>query len=115
MIRLLTLTAALIMTAGAAAAQTAASSPIKVVWQAKPSFDLSGGKSIAGRYVHEEPDIPKGTVKTSLERRFGEQGAVGALGYLCGLAPGPNESGGVASSFDPAGTFLGGQLKIALR
>ncbi len=114
MTRLLALTAAFALSAGAAFAEAPAPAPVKIVWQAKPAFDLSG-PSIAGRYVHEQAAIPKGTVKTSIDRQFGSPDAVGSLGYLCGLAPGPNERGGVASSFDPAGTFLGGQLKIALR
>jgi hypothetical protein len=37
------------------------------------------------------------------------------VGYLCGLQPGPNESGGPASTFDPEGTFLGGQFKLAFK
>lgn len=54
---------------------------------------------------------PKGTVQTAVDRAWSKN-VVGSLGYLCGLQPGPNDSGGVASSREPAGTFLGGQLHV---
>jgi hypothetical protein len=58
------------------------------------------------------PARPKGTVQTAVDVRFNPK-ATGSLGYLCGLQPGPNDRGGVRSSSDPAGTFLGGQFKVA--
>ena len=60
----------------------------------------------------DAPARPKGTVQTAVDMRFSPK-AVGSLGYLCGLQPGPNDQGGVRSSSDPAGTFLGGQFKVA--
>ena len=60
----------------------------------------------------EAPARPRGTVQTAVDLRLNPK-AVGSLGYLCGLQPGPNDRGGVRSSSDPAGTFLGGQFKVA--
>jgi hypothetical protein len=60
------------------------------------------------------PARPKGTVQTAIDRSFSPSNSVvGSVGYLCGLQPGANTSGGVASSHEPAGTFLGGQLRVA--
>lgn len=60
------------------------------------------------------PALPEGVAKTSVDHRFSPSGdVVGSLGYLCGIAKTPDDSGGVASSYEPAGTFLGGQLKVA--
>jgi hypothetical protein len=59
-----------------------------------------------------QPARPKGTVQTAVDHRFSER-ALGSLGYLCGLGEMASTSGGVASSFEPVGTFLGGQLKMA--
>jgi hypothetical protein len=54
---------------------------------------------------------PKGTVQTAVDHRFSKT-AVGSLGYLCGLTPSRNDIG-AASSQDVAGTFLGGQVRVA--
>jgi hypothetical protein len=59
-----------------------------------------------------EPTRPRGTVQTAVDRQFSKT-ASAALGYLCGLQPSPNTSGGVASSYEARGTFLGGQFKVA--
>ena len=60
------------------------------------------------------PARPKGTVRTAIDRSFSRSSSVvGSLGYLCGLQPSAVTSGGVASSHEPAGTFLGGQLRVA--
>lgn len=68
-------------------------------------------KSAADR---ESPVRPKGTVQTAIDHSFSRsRGVVGSVGYLCGLASGPNEAGGVASSHEPMSTFLGGQLHVA--
>lgn len=58
-----------------------------------------------------QPARPKGTVQTAIDHRFSST-AVGSLGYLCGLTPSRNDIG-AASSQETAGTFLGGQLKVA--
>ncbi|MEI9890868.1 MAG: hypothetical protein WDN45_10100 [Caulobacteraceae bacterium] len=38
---------------------------------------------------------------------------IGSLGYLCGIQKSPDAPGDLKSSYEPAGTFLGGQLKVA--
>ena len=60
------------------------------------------------------PARPKGTVQTAIDRSFTpSKTVVGSLGYLCGLQPSPVADRGVGSSYEPAGTFLGGQLRVA--
>ncbi len=102
---------------GAAHAETSAA-PIKIVWQAAAKMNLADPRlSLATPYAQRntETPIPAGTVRTAIDHRFASDSMVGSVGYLCGLQPGPNESGGVASTFDPAGTFLGGKLTLAFK
>ena len=106
------------MTAATAHADTAAPAPIKIVWQAQAKMNLADPRlSLATPYAQRntETPLPSGTVKTAIDRRFASDTMTGSVGYLCGLQPGPNESGGVASAFDPAGTFLGGKLTLAFK
>jgi hypothetical protein len=55
--------------------------------------------------------------RTSVEHRFaGHDNLTGALGFLCGLQPGHNESGGAAAyGVDPHGRFVGAKFSIAFR
>lgn len=92
-------------------AEAAASPPAPLKASAKAPSDLSDpGLYLA--WADDAPARPRGTVQTAVDLRFNPK-AVGSLGYLCGLQPGPNDQGGVRSSSDPAGTFLGGQFKVA--
>jgi hypothetical protein len=94
-----------------ASVQTAAPVPairMPQVLTLGPSADLV----LAADDREAEPARPRGTVQTAVDHRFSER-ALGSLGYLCGLGEMPNASGGVASSFEPMGTFLGGQFKVA--
>ena len=60
------------------------------------------------------PALPTGVAQTSVDHRFSPSGdVIGSLGYLCGMAKTPLGSGSLASAYEPAGTFLGGQLKVA--
>ena len=73
-------------------------------------------RKLAQFWLADEPPParPKGTVRTAIDRSFSRSSSVvGSLGYLCGLQPSAVTSGGVASSHEPAGTFLGGQLRVA--
>ena len=102
-------------TAGAARAEAAGPPMSKIVWSKPPALDLVDPRlypaaAYAGRV--RAPD-PTGIRRTSIDHAF-DPGMVGSLGYLCGLAPGPNESSGVASSHEARGTFLGGKLTMAL-
>jgi hypothetical protein len=84
----------------------------------KPALDLTDHRSF-----QDAPPVRGGAAsapdpmanKTAIDHRFESADAVGAVGYLCGLQPGPNETAGPASTFDPAGTFLGAQLNLAFR
>jgi hypothetical protein len=111
--------------AGAASAQTApqtlipqgvaAASASKIAWDARPALDLSSAHaSFASPYAQPAAARPAGTVQTAVDYRFSSD-QIGSVGYLCGLQPGPNESGGPASAFEPEGTFLGGQLRMAFK
>jgi hypothetical protein len=103
--------------AGAARAETAGPAPLpKITWTPRPAINLADPRlSPAGAYAQRNPDsATPGMPKTALDHRFGSANLV-AVGYLCGLGPGPNERGGPASANDPEGTFLGGQLKLAFR
>ncbi len=113
--------------AGAARAETAAagnvvfSAPGAAPLMAKVDTSRIRPMNLASRRIfisataaQTGPAIPAGTVKTAIDRQFGSQN-VAALGYLCGLQPGPNEAGGPASGYDAMGTFLGAQLKLAFR
>jgi hypothetical protein len=116
---LTTLAAVLIAAAmtGVARAETAAPAPVsKIIWTAPSAINLADPRlSLAGAYAQRNPDnATPGMPKTAIDHRFGSDNLV-AVGYLCGLGPGPNERGGPASANDPEGTFLGGQLKLAFK
>jgi hypothetical protein len=55
--------------------------------------------------------------KTAIDHRFTRREDVtGQFGFLCGLKPGHNESGGAAAyGVDPHGRFVGAKLSIAFR
>ena len=55
--------------------------------------------------------------KTAVDHRFTRREDVtGQFGFLCGLKPGHNESGGAAAyGVDPHGRFVGAKLSIAFR
>jgi hypothetical protein len=97
------------------AGQAAAPSLSRIAWTAAPRLDLADPRlSLATPYAQRATDATPGMPKTAIDHSFAPD-QVGSLGYLCGLQPGPNERGGPASAFDPEGTFLGGQLKLAFR
>jgi hypothetical protein len=87
----------------------------KIVWSPdKPALDLGDSRlSLATPYAARSGGVVSPGNKTAIDHKFADSDATGAIGYLCGLKPGPNETAGVASSFDAAGTFLGGQFKLA--
>jgi hypothetical protein len=88
----------------------------RIVWATRPAFDLSDPRAKSGD-LHTKIETKTGVAAigpTAVDHHFASD-KVGSVGYLCGLAPGPNESGGVASGYEPAGTFLGGQFKLAFK
>jgi hypothetical protein len=62
------------------------------------------------------PDVARSAYpQTAVERRVGEK-ATAAAGFLCGIAPGHNETGGPSAyGYDPHGRFVGAQFKLAFR
>jgi hypothetical protein len=60
--------------------------------------------------------LPAGVARTAIDRRFGDDDAVGSFGYLCGLNPGQKMTGAAgAAGYDPMGKFLGAKLSFAFR
>ena len=55
--------------------------------------------------------------KTAIDHRFGRRDDLtGSLGFLCGLQPGHNDTGGAAAyGVDPHGRFVGARFSIAFR
>jgi hypothetical protein len=88
----------------------------KINWSPTPAIDISDPhKSIDSPYGQRNPAVDRhGAAQTAIGYQFSPAGQA-SVGYLCGLQPGPNESGGPASTFDPEGTFLGGQFKLAFK
>ncbi len=69
---------------------------------------------IATAEADAPPARQRGVAQTSVDHRFSPSGEViGSLGYLCGILKNPDGVGELKSSYEPAGTFLGGQLKVA--
>jgi hypothetical protein len=55
--------------------------------------------------------------RTAVDHRFeGKTNATASLGFLCGLQPGHNDTGGAAAyGVDPHGRFVGARFSIAFR
>ena len=55
--------------------------------------------------------------KTAIDHRFGRRDDfTGSLGFLCGLQPGHDDSGGAAAyGVDPHGRFVGAKFSLAFR
>jgi len=62
--------------------------------------------------VDDRPDARQ--LPTSVDHEFTRPGLVGSAGFLCGRAPGHNETGGAAAyGYDPQGRFVGARLSYA--
>lgn len=101
-----------LLVATGAQAEAARNDPLTLAaFRAKPEHSI-------------RPEAPKGWApdvarsaypQTAVERRVGEK-ATAAAGFLCGIAPGHNESGGPSAyGYDPHGRFVGAQFKLAFR
>ncbi len=113
---------ALVAMAGAAYAETPAISV-----QARAEAALMSPSPTAARpalrlsaftIAYARPDAPTapGVAKTSVDHRFGSDGVVGSVGYLCGVnsvAPGADEQRGPASAYGGGSTYLGAKLSYA--
>src|SRR5687768_12783418 len=107
--------------AGSAQAQTAAEALMAAPLRATPkglALDLAApAPDYTPRYAGSAPPRMPGVAKTSVDRRFAEEGVVGSLGFLCGLEPGAERQGGAAAArgYDPSGRFVGAKLRVAFR
>jgi len=116
----LTLALAFMAVAGAARAET-----VQVRFEAEPpaaairmpkalTGATSGDLFIPGAADSGQPALPRGVAKTAVDYRLSASGGVvGSLGYLCGIQKSSDAPSDLKSSYEPAGTFLGGQLKVA--
>lgn len=114
------LAAAVAAAAGAADAQVApptpgALSPYRV--GAEPTrltIDISGARALP--YAQANALKAAGLAQTAIDHQFARDGLVGSAGFLCGLQPGQNDTGGAAAhGFDPQGRFVGAKLRLAFR
>ena len=62
-------------------------------------------------------DLPQpGVARTAIDRRFEQQGASGAIGFLCGRPDSLDErAASQPLGSDPQGRFLGARLSFAFR
>jgi hypothetical protein len=60
--------------------------------------------------------LPPGVARTALDRRFGKDGAMASVGFLCGLDS-RIEQGGAMRAYgdDPQGRFVGAKLHLSFR
>lgn len=86
--------------------------PVTTTQSTQPAPDFIRARAPA-RYASP---LPAGIARTAIDRRFGDDDAVGSFGYLCGLNPGQKMSGAAgAAGYDPMGKFLGTKLSFAFR
>jgi hypothetical protein len=117
---------ALTTLAGAAAAQpldlslpnaAAAAAPLPVPAQAaKPMPDLANPLDPLARPTLQSKTLDSAVfAKTAVETTLaGRPGLTGGLGFMCGLQPGHNDSGGAAAyGSDPHGRFVGAKFSLA--
>jgi hypothetical protein len=117
---------ALTALAGAAAAQplnltvsdlAAPATPLPVAGQtAKPAPDLANPLDPLARPTLQTQTLDSAVfAKTAVETKIaGRSNLTGGLGFLCGLQPGHNESGGAAAyGSDPHGRFVGAKFSLA--
>ena len=118
------LAGALVVMAGAASAETPGNSLQSRAEAALISPNPSAARPVlhlsAFAISYARPDAPgaPGVAKTSVDHRFGSDGVVGSVGYLCGVnsvAPGADEQRGPASAYGSGSTYLGAKLSYAFR
>ncbi|WP_293907245.1 hypothetical protein [Phenylobacterium sp.] len=117
-LKLIALSAAMVLAAGAASAQTAALDEVKALTEAvRPSGDLAKPHaSVAARYDRDAALRAAGIARTSVDRRLASDDLTGSLGFLCGLQPGAERSGAAAvRGYDPSGRFVGAKLSLAFK
>ena len=90
----------------AAAARSIGQVDVSKVGRIAPGAPMSRGFPVSSA---------QGGNVTAIDHPFGQDAAVGSLGYLCGLRPLPNATSGAASTFGEVGTFLGAKLSLAFK
>ena len=80
----------------------------------RPPINLSSARaSLAVSYAGAGPTRQAGVAQTAVDHRFGSDGPVGSVGYLCGIdrfADANTAGRGPTSGFGHQGTFLGASL-----
>lgn len=106
--------AALLLSGAAAQAQPLVLTPVPAK-AGKPALDLTIGRARGMSSFAEVSALrAAGMAKTSLDRRFAGDDATASVGFLCGLQPSQDRSGGgTARGEDPHGRFLGAKLSRA--
>ena len=103
-------TAAVLMGAGAARAESLRPAPKLSLAPAKP-LDLTA-PGLPVLYSRAPTPLPRGVARTSVEGKAGD--AMLGAGLLCGLKPNADESGaGRARGYDPDGKFVGAKLAFS--
>lgn len=92
----------------AAAAAAAIGVPVQAP---TPALNLAPATPRAQVFDQANALRAAGLARTSLDRRFGDDGATGSVGFLCGLQP----SGDNRAGSDPHGRFVGAKLSFAFR
>jgi hypothetical protein len=111
--RLIALSLAAAMLAGAAPAENApAQSRIEGV---QPVLDVTGARPmLVLRNTQAAALRAAGIARTSVDHRFASDDVEGSFGFLCGLQPGQTDHGAAAAhGYDPQGRFLGAKLKLS--
>ena len=107
--RLLPITAACFLAAGAAQAQTVKAPMISLAKPADKALDLAA-PGLPVLYSRAPTPLPPGIARTSVERRVAGDGVLSS-GVLCGIQPSADTSGASrARGFDPDGKFVGAKM-----
>jgi hypothetical protein len=83
---------------------------------AKPTPDIANPLDPLARPVLQTQSLDSAVfAKTAVETKIaGRSNLTGGLGFMCGLQPGHNESGGAAAyGYDPHGRFVGAKFSLA--
>lgn len=95
----------------AAAVATAIAGPIDAKAAPTRPLDLTPATPRAQAFDQANALRAAGLARTSLDRRFADEGVTGSLGFLCGLQP----SGDSRAGSDPHGRFVGAKFSLAFR
>jgi hypothetical protein len=81
---------------------------------ARPDDDLSRVVFGPPRLAEAQASRIPGIAKTSVDYRLAKEGAVGSLGFLCGLKA-SSDRGGAAQAYgsDANGRFVGAKVRVA--